>query len=650
MRNGKSAYVMGELSLILRRKSPALMLGLLPILLFTPITHAVVFSGEVQAVGAQNIFTPPSMSSPVVLRYFAVDGQPIKRGDELLRIDAGSTEADVIKLRAKIVQLAEKRAKEIAELELKESDAKLALADAQAERDLASLDAAIPRNLVPALNFDRYQSEMQRTEQALTLKKLQAEEATKAVASRREDGDLEMRKLRLQLDFSQSQLEEAVVHATTDGVVIHGFDNIFGSGGRYEEGSSSYPGQKVGEVIGQAQGYQVRAWILEPDRLAIRTGQEVRLHFDALPGASVVGAVRSVAGASEQKREWGDGRYVAIEIELPTKATLPLRPGMSVRVDSELSEAADQVPVAAATHEITRVEGEVFAQSSAAISPPAVSGLWQLTVTQMATDGQVVKKGDVVVTFDATQVTKDLGAKQGELSESQRKQEELTLDLADRAKEVELATAQAQAEAEKARRKADLPKDYIAGIEYKKLLVARQKTDTKLGLTIHRANVAREARAAEQRMADAEVDQLQQEVRRLQTSLAALTVAAPRDGIVLHQNAWSGDKVDVGSQVWRGQSVAKIPDLQSLAVRAMLPERELTHVREGQSVRVVLSGGAGHDINGTVREIGHNVHSKSRVDAIPVVDVIIQLAATVVKLKPGQPVQVYMGAPTQADQ
>jgi multidrug resistance efflux pump len=601
--------------------------------------QATVFSGEVQMADAQGIYTPPSMSSPVVLRYYVPDGTHVGKGDVLLRIDAGPAEAQLRKLKAQLVQTTAKNAKEIAELELKRSDAELALADAQAERDTAALDAVVPKKLISALNYDRYQSELQRTERALAAKREAARQAADAVARRRHDSELELRKQRLSLEFYQDQVTQAEVHATRAGTVIHGFDNVFGNGGRFEEGSSSYPGTKVGEVVGQGGDYTVTAWVLEPDRAGLKVGQAVQLAIDALPGSHARGHIRSIAGASIDRKAWGDGRYFEVAIAFDAGTRLALRPGMSVRVDTD-AETPGAVPAATAGGPL-EIAGELFARRSIAISPPAVDGLWQLTVTQMAADGAKVKKGDVLVVFDGSEVNKNLTAKRSELAEKQRRQEQLRLDLADRAREAELATAQARADAEKARRKASVPKDYVAGLEYRKLVVARDKAERRLRLTVERERIAAQARAAEQRLADAEVAQLSGEVAELVSSLGALTVHAPRDGIALHEAKWNGEKIDNGSQIWRGQSVAQMPDLSTLAVRAALPERDLARLRVGQAVQVQVAGGGRQRLDGTVAAIGNNVHSKSRVEPIPVVDVLIRLQGDRhAGLKPGQSVQV----------
>lgn len=605
--------------------------------------RATVFSGEVQVDGGQPIFVPPSNSSPVVLRFFAPDGAKVKAGDVILRIDAAQAEADLHKLESDMAQASAKNDKEIADLELKEADARLALADAQAERDTAAVDAAIPRKLISALDYDRHQSDMERTDHALALRKMQVEQAVAAVTRRREDGALDMRKQQLLLDSDKRQVGSAAVKATTDGTVVHDFDNLFGNGARFEEGSSSYPGTQVGQVIGKESRFKIRAWVLEPDRAGLKEGQAVSLYVDALPGTSLKGTIKHMADAPERKADWGDGHYFGMDIALDAGTPAVLKAGMSVRVDT------DPAPAAAATAPSSikgdlQADGEVFAQQVVPILPPSIEGLWQMTVTQMSSDGEAVKQGDMVVTFDAGNVMKDLTARQSSLAEKQRKQEQLKLDLADREREAQLATAQAEAEKEKAERKANQPKEYIAGVEYNKLIIARTKAQARAQLTAQREVVAARGRAAEQRAADAEVAQLREQVDRLQRSMGELTVKAPRDGIVLHDTSWNGQKIDTGSQIWLGQSVAEMPDMHTLAVRATLPERDMSRVHRGQRVKVVIAGGGDRSLGGNIAEIGDNVHSKSRVEAVPVVDLVIKLDPTDLKLRPGQSVAVHIDA------
>jgi len=610
--------------------------------------HAVVFSGEVHNDGAQAIFTPPSNSSPVVLRYYVADGASVKPGDVILRIDAGQAAAELRQLDAQIEQARAKAAKEAAELDLKVTEAELVAIDADAALETAKIDAAIPQALISALDYDRYQETLASTTNDAAFKRQQLVDARSAAARRRDDGKLEIEKLQVQRAYDQAQVDTAEVRATRAGTVVHGFSyfSINGSTpGRYEEGSTSYPGNKVGEIVGDGE-MSVRAYVLEPDRAALRDGQSLHLSFDALPGRSIAGAITTISGASDDKREWGAGRYFTIDIALAAAEVrdLPLKPGMSVRVDSEADGALQKVSAVTLDREPVQATGEVYAQTTSAIAPPAVEDLWEMNVTQITEDGAPVKKGALIVALDGAQLNKQLITKQSELQEKLRTQEKLHVELAEKERTETVATAEAHADEIKAQRKASEPEAVVPSVQYKKLLIDRHKAELKDEASRRRERVAAAERVAEQQVADADVARLRADVARMQEGLAQLSIAAPRDGIFLHASTWRGEKVDVGTQVWRGMSIGDIPDLSTLAVRASLAERDLAKVARGDRVRIVLEGGTGQSLGGRVVDIGSSVHSKSRVEPVPVVDLNIALDPGGIALKPGQPVRVEWSA------
>lgn len=618
------------------------------LLLLAPLSAvAVVFSGEVRSDDSQPILVPPSNSSPVVLRYYMADGAKVKAGDVVLRIDAGEAASQIISLDAQIAQTTTTTEKEVADLQVKAVEAEQALATAQAAFDTAKVDAAIPQKLISALDFDRYHAELIRSQTDLALKQHNLDDARAAIGRSGNDGKLQLDKLHMQHDFYEKLVNAAAVHANRAGILVHGFDNVFGGGGRYEEGSTVFPGHEVGEVVGTG-AMTVHAWVLAPDRTGLSVGENACLTFDALPGRSVGSTIKALSGASQERAEWGDGRYFVVDLDVPDAATLPLKSGMSVRVQTMAAAdtCASTKVVADADGKPVRASGEFYARDSLAISPPQIEDLWQLTVTQMADDGGMVKKGDAVVSFDGSELMKQLVAKKSELEEKLRTQEKLRLELAVKARTEGVNVAEAAADATKAQRKASEPADYVPGVEYKKLLIGRTKAQTLNALSVAHAKASAAERSAEQHQADADVARLKIDVARLSEEVASLNITAPGAGIFLHaSNPFDGSKIDVGKQIWRGQMVANIPDLKSLGVTARLPERELTRIHIGDSVRVTVEGGGGRTVSGRVDAIGLSVHSKSRVEPVPVVDVDVTLDATAAALKPGQPVSVEWSTP-----
>lgn len=286
------------------------------------------------------------------------------------------------------------------------------------------------------------------------------------------------------------------------------------------------------------------------------------------------------------------------------------------------------------------LDGEIFAQVSAPIMPPSVDSMWQFSITRLTADGQPVKQGEVVVSFDGGQLTTQLTQKRSTLKEKLSQRDTLLLDLAERERQERLATEERRATLDKAGRKATQPADLIGRNDYAKLVIEREQARRQLALAERREALAAEQRRQERRLLASEIAQLEAEVADLEQSLLALNVVAPRDGVMIHRSNFNGEKFDVGAQVWRGLAVAEIPDLSSLAVRATLAERDLARVAQGQPVRVTVEGGAGVALRGQVASIGRTVRSKSRVQPVPVVDVVVALDAGDATLKPGQPVRV----------
>ena len=297
-------------------------------LLAAPLAAAVL-TGEVRSVGAQQIITPQSNSAPVVIRYFVPEGAEVKAGDVVLRIDPGQAATMIPDLEARIEQANARSAKEVAELAVTALDAELELVDAESKLVAAKLDAGIPKDLVSGLDYDRYQGEFQRAGREAVLKRKTLETARQAMQRREQDGALEVRKLETQRNYYAALMRTSEVRAEHGGIVIHGYNNNW-IGGRIDEGSSTMPGSKAGEVVGGGV-MAVRAWALEPDRRGLVEGQQVELAFDALPGHKATGKITSIGGAPDRKPEWGDGRYFTIDIGLASPQPR-LLPGMSVRV------------------------------------------------------------------------------------------------------------------------------------------------------------------------------------------------------------------------------------------------------------------------------------------------------------------------------
>lgn len=615
------------------------LLALVLALLVIPAQAMVVASGEVVALDAQPILTPPSDSSPVVLRFYVPEGTRVRAGDKVLAIDGGQASSALRQAEADRARAAARAEKEIAGLEVAAADAERRLRAAEAKSAKADLDAAIPREHLAALDADRYAGDAERARREVAVEQAAWQAAAAAIERRQRDAALELADLDTKIAHWRALQATAEVHAEIDGFVVHGFDPWRGS--RFDEGTSSFAGQRVGDIVPEgAVRLAVRAFVLESDRAAFAEGAPVWITFDALPGQRVEASVERIGGAPEAKAEWGEGRYYRMDIGLPADAKLAVRPGSSVRVHSQQPEGL--ATATAAGGGPLRFEGEVVALGAAAIAPPSIENLWQMTITRLTPDGTAVKAGEVVAAFDAHELLRQLSEKQGQLAEKRSQRERMVLDHEERERSEALATAEQRAALDKARRKAAQPAELYAPIAWKKLLIEREQAEAEMRLVSRREELAARQRRAERAELEAELALLEADVASLTMGLAALEVRAPRDGVMQHLSNFQGEKLAVGSQVFRDLAVAQIPDLAQLAINLLVPERQIGLIEPGARVSIQLEGGARRVLNGRIGIIGGAVRSRSRANPVPVVDVEVSIDSVPegIRLKPGLPVRV----------
>ncbi len=602
-------------------------------------SRPLLLTGLVEAVDSQAIQVPPSNSSPVVLRSFADEGANVKAGDVVLSIDP-SDQDSIEQLNIQIEQSKARADKDIADLEVRGIEAERILLNARAALAKAKVDAALPKGAVSLLNYDRYQGERERAERDLEVRQKARANAAEEVARRRTDAELELKKLQFKLAFSAAQQELAKVHAKRDGVIVHEYSEWRGE--RFDEGSSAYPGNTVGYIMGTG-AMRVRSWALEADRNYLKDGQLVQLAFDALPGSALQGKISSISSAPEPRSSWGNSRFFRIDIELPPNHALSLVAGMSVLIEplqGSVRPAALAKPATPATAEL-KIEGEIASRSILPVAPPTIKDIWRFSLTQLAPEGSIVKVGQPIATFQANDIRTQLDTRMSSLKEKQSELAKIKLDHAEAERSAVLAVTEAQSNLERAQRKASQSKELIRRVDYDKLVIDR-------GVAADLAKLAVEQRDAQQRARVAELHNLNTEIAKHQAAIALLNdgqsklvFKAPREGMVLYRPNFDGEKITVGSQVWRGMSVASLADPEQLVVQAKVPEVQFQGVQLGQAARVTVPG-ANIEVNAKVSSLGKTYHGKSKSQPVVVRDIELTFDSMPKNVKPGAAVQVSL--------
>jgi HlyD family secretion protein len=255
--------------------------------------------------------------------------------------------------------------------------------------------------------------------------------------------------------------------------------------------------------------------------------------------------------------------------------------------------------------------GELRGGNPEVLTAPLTGG-GDLHITYLATTGEPIKEGEVVLQFDTT--------------EQEFKLKEAEADLAEAEQHIMQARAQRDAEQEEDRyallkARTDLQ---LAELEARKnpilpAITARQNTLaveaardhlTQLESNLSNRTATNEAGVAIQEAARAKAETQGKTARQ---NIEAMTLHAHRSGYIsVKQNQGGGilffgmtlPLFQVGDTVRPGMAVAEIPDLNNWELGAKIAELDRGHLSAGQKVAVTVIAVPYRKFTGHVKEIG----------------------------------------------
>jgi multidrug resistance efflux pump len=214
---------------------------------------------------------------------------------------------------------------------------------------------------------------------------------------------------------------------------------------------------------------------------------------------------------------------------------------------------------------------------------------WGIAIRWLAEDGVLVRKGDKVVELDNTAVLEtisdlDLAVSQAGIElASQRATSAVAVE--DKRFEVEtqrIALAKAKLDA------GVLP-TLVSRREYQQFQLAVHTARTALATAEDDLRAAQEGARLEEEVKRIALSKARRKLESAQEEIDGLLLTAPRDGVVVvGTHPWEGRKLQMGDNVWPGLTVAKLPDLSSMVVEAVLSDVDDGRVRPGMAARCVV--------------------------------------------------------------
>jgi HlyD family secretion protein len=289
-------------------------------------------------------------------------------------------------------------------------------------------------------------------------------------------------------------------------------------------------------------------------------------------------------------------------------------------------------------------DGNLRAVKATPLTAPQSSGNGgPKKIAWLTPDGQRVKKGDVVVKFDATEPEKQLREGKADLESANARlaAERIKSKVAVEGRD---ATARlATDELEQTRKFQSKDKQIYS----RNQIIESEIDETLAGA---RKEHAERTKEVERRLSQTKAGMIGVEqktasvvIKHAQTALESMEIRAPHDGLFVLIRNWRGETPKLGDQLWPGQDVAEIPLLETMEAEVFVLELDGSGLKEGQPAEVVIEARPEVIHTGKIRLV--DKLAKPRVEKVPIqyFAVVVELSTTdAAAMKPGQRVRATL--------
>jgi len=233
-----------------------------------------------------------------------------------------------------------------------------------------------------------------------------------------------------------------------------------------------------------------------------------------------------------------------------------------------------------------RAQGQLRATKATPLQVPGTRWARRRLVWMIA-DGSQVKSGQVVAKFLALDSSLDLEKALLELQRNTLARATKKNDLDIGVGRIAVDLAQTDAQLGIAQRFAQAEMEALARNVILDAIEDRTFLGEKRAVLGWRQSQSRQRGAAELQVLAAQRATFEGKASRQRDDLAALTLVAPHDGVLVLESDWSGTKPQLGADLWAGNALASLPDSSALEVELQVPQAEAQGLVEaGQPVRM----------------------------------------------------------------
>lgn len=285
--------------------------------------------------------------------------------------------------------------------------------------------------------------------------------------------------------------------------------------------------------------------------------------------------------------------------------------------------------------------GELRAAEAVPVVVPRTPG-FQVQLRWMEEDGREVEAGQRVVELDNSSFTSDLEDKRLTLAERETDLERTRTESAASLAEREFELEQRQAELEKARIEASIPRELLSARDFQQRQLDLKRAEVAVIKAREDLEATRRANRSDVELSRIELERARREIEEAENAIELLTLEAPASGVlVVEEHPWEGRKFQLGDSVYPGWTVARLPDLGTLQVEAVLHDVDEGRIEAGLRARATPDAFPDLHLEGEVLEVSPVAREVSRSSLRRYFLVRVRLdGADPRRLRPGMSVKV----------
>jgi multidrug resistance efflux pump len=291
----------------------------------------LTLTGEIDAARGEMIAVPNLPSWQTSIKWIADDGTEVHRGDRVVELDNSQFTSGLDAKRTAVAQAEQELQQKDAEAEADILQKKLDVETKQADYEKTKLDAAVPKEVVAARDYEDRQIKFKRATVELQKARDVLRSQLRAATSDRANLVLNLEKAKRELETAENAINALILKAPRDGIVVlkdHPWE-----GRKLKEGDPVFVGLGL-VLLPDPTSIRVTAALADVDDRKIAVGMPATVILDAYPATTYTGRIASISAVAQENttNKQSLRRTFRVAVKLDRIDAARMRPGLSARV------------------------------------------------------------------------------------------------------------------------------------------------------------------------------------------------------------------------------------------------------------------------------------------------------------------------------